>query len=202
MENERMEKRKLLGIKLRVEARDRHGRVVGVREKSGDLILDNFRDILATIFYPESTYVLGSRRNADVVDFGGAAVSVPVVSNVDLSSGEGHSMLGAWVTEFIVGVLIHIGTDTTPPTRGDYKLGAEVERGAPTITVGADYISWAVSIVLEAAKTIAEAGMTLRLNYAFSATLVGTRVFVFRDTFTPIDVPAGGTISVTYTLTL
>jgi len=88
------------------------------------------------------------------------------------------------------------------PTRNDYKLGAGVKAGAPTRTIGTDYISWAASFTLDTAADIAEAGMRIMLQL-WSGTAVGfERFMLFRDTFTPVSVPAGGTISVTYTLKL
>jgi len=209
-------KRGLLKIKLKVEVRDKHGKLIETREKEGDLILDNFKEILAVLLSPYFLWsdviglnITGVEEYASLVDIGGTARSVPImgVRTVGTSDDVTINFLGASGYDLIYGeafgVLIEIGTSTVSPTRGDYKLGAKVKMGTPTQTVGADYISWAVSLVLDAAADIAEAGLTLTcLREAVGAGVARHTFMLFRDTFTPISVPAGGTISVTYTLTL
>jgi len=197
------EKRRLVEVELRVEVRDREGRVVGVRRCRSDLILDNFRDFLAGVLIPFESLPYGAARYASIVDTGGVARNTPIWANDENPSGQGLTFTGASRSpSWPIGVTLAVGTSTTAPTRGDYKLGAEVAYGVPTVTVGADYISWAVSIVLETAADIAEASLRCVFQHAFLATTSYSSVQLFRDTFTAISVPAGGTISVTYTLSL
>jgi len=208
--------RGIVKVKLKIEVKDREGRLVELREKESDLILDNFRDVLAALLLPEfewssiiGTALTAFAKYAGLVDLGGVARNVPVWGgytvdgydnrSINLSGLAGYDGLPAGSG----GVRIRIGTSTVAPARNDYKLGAEVANGVPTQTVGADYISWAVSIVLAAAADIAEAGLSIRCNYAaVGATSAFGHFLLFRDTFTAISVPAGGTISVTYTITL
>jgi len=211
-----VERNRPLRVKLRVEVRDKDGSLIDVREKEGDLILDNFRDWLAAILSPRFEWsavtgvnITGKEIYASLVDEGGVACDVPAVGVRTIGTGDSQviNFLGIAgydaITPSWLGVQISIGTSTVAPTRGDYKLGAEVARATPTQTVGADYISWAVSIVLEAAADIAEAGLSLTCFDVAVGTYLGRGIFfLFRDTFTPVSVPAGGTISVTYTLTL
>jgi len=198
-----VERSGLLRINLRVEVRDRRGKLVGVREKESDLILDNFRDVLAVLLTPREDLSLGLTRKASLVNTGGTAYNIPVWANAENAPGQGLSFTGAHRDPYwTIGAYIQIGTSTVAPTRGDYKLGAFTAWGVPTQTVGADYISWAVSIVLEAAADIAEAGLVCLFQSAHLATTAWPLFLLFRDTFTPISVPAGGTISVTYTLSL
>jgi len=198
-----VERSRPLRVNLRIEVRDRRGKLVGIREEESDLILDNFRDILAAMMLPQENLAEGANRVASTVDDAGVARNLPVWANSTISSGQGLSFTGAHQSpSWPIGVLILIGTSTVAPSRGDYKLGAKVAEGKPTQTVGADYISWAVSIVLEAAADIAEAGLLSYYQLSFATAIFYPRVLLFRDTFTPISVPAGGTISVTYTLTL
>jgi len=197
------EKCKGLKVKLKVEARDKHGKLIDTREKEADLILDNFRDILAELLYPRTTLTANSARYAALVDHGGTARSVAILSTLNITDGQAINFIAADNVDLDIGVQIAIGTSTVTPTRGDYKLGAEVTRNTPTVTVGADYISWAVSIVLETAANIAEAGLVIRcIHTGYAATFGVGFIFLFRDTFTVVSVPAGGTISITYTLTL
>jgi len=198
-----MEKSGLLRINLRVEVRDKDGKLVDIRRKESDLILDNFRDVLAVLLRPFENLPYGVTRAAGLVSVEGSAFNIPIWSNEDNPPGQGLTFTGAsreplWGG----GVWIVIGTSTVTPSRGDYKLGAFVARAEPSQTIGADYVSWAASFVLETAADIAEAGLSCNFQSAFLATTSWPEFLLFRDTFTPISVPAGGTISVTYTLTL
>jgi len=211
-----VERSRLLRVNLRIEVRDRHGRIIEVREKESDLILDNFRDLLAAIFLPEfewskitAAWATAYEKYAALVDLGGVARSVPTYGGRTFASNGNWSInfsgIGGYnlIDAGRMGVRIRIGTSTIAPSRGDYKLGAEVANGVPTQTIGADYISWAISLVLAEAVDVSEAGMSIRCNYASVGSARAFAEFLlFRDTFTTVSVPAGGTLSVTYTLTL
>jgi len=170
---------------LTVEVRNAEGKVIARRCKQSDLILNNFRNLLSGVMAP----LTASTQHRTLVDEAGTSRSILCLS--------GTYFFGYATYEH--GVQIAVGTGTTAPTRGDYKLGAFVKSGTPTQTLGTDFISWAVSITLDAAADITEAG--LRARYLDD----GVNRFwflLFRDTFTAVSVPAGGTISVTYKLTL
>jgi len=202
----------LLRAELKVEARDKHGRLIATRVKQADLILDNFKDLLAAILIPEYEWADGTMtfaKYASLVDLAGTSYSVAAHGGDKIETGYNISInftgIGSYGTLSAgrMGVRIRVGTSTVAPARGDYKLGAEVANGIPTQTVGADYVSWAVSITLAAAADIAEAGLSMRCNRAATGAGMAFSDFLFfRDTFTPISVPAGGTISVTYKLTV
>jgi len=178
-------KGKRLRVELVVEVRDKSGKLVGRRCKSGDLILNNFKNFIATVLYP----LTSDLQKASMVSADGVAQTPHILVAAYYFGRYGPT-----------GVQIAVGTGTTAPARDNYKLEAEVKRGTPSQTVGADYISWAVALILDVAATIAEAGLLTQWYCQDIGTL---KWFLnFRDTFTPIDVPAGGTISVTYKLTL
>jgi len=211
-----VEKSRPLRIHLRLEVKDRHGKLVGVREEENDLILDNFKEVLAAMLTPyyewslvSGAEVKGAEVLAALVDTGGTARNTAIhgVYTVGTTNSRPINILGVSGYNTIgaggFGVKIVIGTSTVTPSRSDYKLGAQVAEGTPSKTVGVDYIGWAVSIVLETAADIAEAGLYLRANLSSTGApwYIGNAL-LFRDTFTPISVPAGGTISITYKLTL
>jgi len=205
----------LLRVKLRVEARNRKGKLVAERVKEADLMLNNFKNIIASLLIPEFSFAGAAVANqktfeqyASVVDTGG--VTRDVATHGGFTVGAGDNFLIALLalsgydayTSGSLGVRIRVGTSTVGPTRNDYALGAEVANGIPTQTVGADYVSWAVSIVLETAADITEAGLSLRCmagSVGSAPTFVD--VLLFRDVFTAVSVEAGGSISITYTLT-
>jgi len=193
---------KLFRVELEVKAYDEKGRLIAEKRKESDLILNHFKKILATLLVPFEDLALGARKYTSVVDLGGTTRTITVWANRANTGGYGLNFTGAHKDpSWPIGVRIRIGTSTVAPTRDDYKLGAEVGYGTPTQTVGADYISWAVSITLTAAADITEAGLSCFLQLGFGAVTATCEALFFRDTFTAVSVPAGGTISVTYKLT-
>jgi len=194
---------KLLRVELEVKVYDGKGKLMAEGRKEGDLILDNFKWMLSQLLRAYEEIAVGVAREVALVALGGTSFSVPIWANRTIGVGYGLNFTGCHLDpDWPIGVRIRVGTSTVSPTRGDYKLGSEVAYGTPTITVGADYISWAVSITLETAADIAEAGMSSFYQTSSGAATDVREFLLLRDTFTPISVPAGGTISVTYKLTL
>jgi len=202
---EKMGKRmsRAVEVQLKIEVRDKEGKLIEVREKESDLILNNFRNMLAVLLRPFENLASGVARFADLVDLTGTGRSIAIWGNAAVEAGDGFSFTSADVSpSWPTGVRIRIGTSTVAPARTDYKLGAEVAYATPSQTVGADYISLSASITLTAAADIAEAGLSSFYQLWLDVAAEWYEFLLFRDTFTPISVPAGGTISVTYTITL
>jgi len=194
---------KLFRVELEVKAYDEKGRLIAERRKKGDLILNNFKDMLAGLLRPFEELASGIARAVDLVDLTGTVLGIVIWGNATVEAGDGFSFTSADVSPtWPTGVRIRIGTSTVAPTRNDYKLGAEVAYATPTQTVGADYITLAVSITLETAADIAEAGLSSFYQRFLDVPAEWYEFLLFRDTFTPISVPAGGTISITYKVTL
>jgi len=192
----------LFQVTLIVEARDKNGKLVDRRVKEADLILDNFKNLIAYLFYPEETISAGWRRRISLVNMAGTSTALNVRSTRDVVSGYGTCWQTVRQASMKVGTRLRIGTGTVAPTRGDYKLGAEVASAVPSITIGADYIEWKVAILLTVAYDISEAGLSTRAQLSDNATPAYDNFLLFRDTFTPISVPADGSISVIYKLTM
>jgi len=194
---------KLLRVELEVKVYDRKGRLIAERRKEGDLILNNFKDMLAGVLNPFEELASGDARKAYLVNLTGTTYDLAIWGNATVEAGDGFSFTSADVSPtWPIGVRIRIGTSTVAPTRNDYKLGAEVAYATPTRTVGADYISLSASITLVTAADIAEAGLSSFYQRYLDVPAEWYEFLLFRDTFTPISVPAGGTISITYKVTL
>jgi len=179
---------KLCRVELEVKGYDEKGRLIAVRRKESDLILKNYVYLVSLIIYPFAV----ADRGADLVDQGG-------VTRREVVYNDSATMLFGYRSGNVAaGAQIAVGTSTVAPTRDDYKLGAEVKRGAPTVSQYVDKVTIAVSLVLDAAADITEAGVVCRMWAPIDGIMVD--IFLFRDTFTAVSVPAGGTISVTYTL--
>jgi len=193
----------LLRLKLKIEVRDKEGKIVAVRKRESDIILNNFKTMLTWLMVPYEKIAVNVYRGGALVNFAGTSRTMAIWGNRTIGTGIGLNFTGChYDPEFEIGVRIRIGTSMFTPTRDDYKLGSEVTYGTPTKTTGADYISWAISFTLPTAQDIAEAGLSSFYQLSFGGSSLWEEFLLFRDTFTPISVPAGGTISVTYTLTL
>jgi len=179
---------KLFRVELEVKAYDERGRLIAERKKESDLILKNFVYLVSKILSPLAV----ADRFDNLVDQGG------VTRRVDVYNDGATMLFGYRSGNASAGVQIAVGTSTVAPTRDDYKLGAEVKRGTPTFTQYTDKVVIAVSLVLDAAADITEAGVVCKMWAGVDS--VFANFFLFRDTFTAVSVPAGGTISVTYTL--
>jgi len=152
-----MERRRPLRMGLRVEVRDKDGNLVETREREGDLILDNFKDILAALLLPYFTWSIATGigltpfdKRASLVGLDGATWSVPIYGGHTLGTKDSTSICFTGLA----------GYDEIAAG----GMGVDIGVGTSTVSPGA--------------------------------------FLIFRDTFTPISVPAGGTISVTYTLSL
>jgi len=177
-------KRNQLRLILEIEVQDKEGNVIAVRRIEKDLMLDNFKNLLAAIFYPETS----SLTTAEVKDTGGITRTLEILLSTAYFGGTSPT-----------GVRIAVGTGTTTPARTDYKLESQVAEKVPTQSIAADAISWQTEILFTTTVTLSEAGMIGNYYSAAAAALVD--ILIFRDLIDPaLPVPAGGKCVVTYTL--
>jgi len=167
---------------LFVEVRDKDGKLIATRYKKGDLILNNFKKLAAQVF--------GGKADVGAVNEGGVSKTL----HTSWSGGRNFNDDGTMDRK------LAIGTGTVAPTRDDYALGSKVaETTGVTTTIGPDYWTYAASITLTTAYDITEAGW-----FCYYLDSVGSTFWfmLFRDTFAAVSVPAGGTISVTFKVTV
>lgn len=171
---------------LSLVARDRDGKVIGKVCKDDDMILKQFADIILfglvghSNAYTSDTYVTSKSED-------GAAQTVRIFRTD--------------ATSFIVGSTesrrkIVIGTGTTAPVRTDFVIETPYANSeAVSVAQTAGYVSFVAAIDCPTAATITEAGLSNKYNVSG----VGLRWFLLlRDTFDGIDVPEGGTLTVSY----
>jgi len=183
-----------------IKAYDKRGKLKAFRFVRQKLMLNTFKKILAELFFPEVEMVADTYRSISAPDITGVARVLAIFSTRATATGEWGNLCYVNNTVATYGSRIRVGTSTVAPTRDDYCLGSEVANGIPTQTVGADYIAWAVAITLETVADISEAGLSCR--YRQTAVDYFQDFLLFRDTFTPIPVAVGETISVTEKVTL
>jgi hypothetical protein len=172
-------KTKLLA-EWKIAVRDKEGKVLKEICKDGDLVLLNWKKLAAAFGIPfQNTSVLS------VVDYRGYIQTYSVnylATNLTGSSGTAN---------------IGLGSDTTPPSESDYKLGSEwAKSGNLTITwTNPSPDEWNASISYtfstSVQRTLSELGV-----YTFNG-----YVLLCRDVLPePITIPAGASVTITYTL--
>jgi len=180
---------------LEIKVFDKSGKLIDKRVYPANLVLDNMSKFLQAFFrggIPEITA-------AGIVDEGGVSRNLYTWAPY----AEGYHPTYGTTGEYRA--KIAIGTGTVSPTRADYALASKyAESTGITVTYiteadGRRTSANAVTITLVTGATISEIGFFLR------ARDIGTTAAWFllvRDVLpTPIDVPDGGTISVTYKFT-
>jgi len=90
-----VERSGVLKVKVRVEVRDKHGKLVNIREKESDLILNNFKNMLATLLKPWEELPSTASRTASLITLGGSALNVPIWGNRTIGTGYGLVFTGA-----------------------------------------------------------------------------------------------------------
>lgn len=178
---------------LLVKAYDKDGNLIAERVKEGDLWLKNFLFIIYGVFNPREgsdpsfTTDTGETQTIDVKDY-----STPSIFD---HLGDSNNF-----------VKIAIGTGTTTPYVDDYKLESEVARATVSepqynIIGNAMNITFSATFTLDTATDISESGVVIGCNRDTTVD-VDWWMFVIRDTFDPVSVPAGGTITITYIIRL
>ena len=94
-------------------------------------------------------------------------------------------------------LMIHIGTSSQTPSRADYSLIAQhAYTGSVVVTTTSSYVTYVASITCETQQTIRETGLSALWKVSTGAS---TYILLLRDTPAAVVVPAGKTITVTYT---
>ena len=177
---------------------------ISLNDPEKDLILRNFARLLGGILRPKPASDL--------------TTSVTLIDNTNTSRTLNISNAGSMTTGWHVftrcygyaptsvhGSLLAFGNPASPPTpaRTDYELVAKVAEIVPSSTT-VDETNWQVIITGSYAwadgGTVTETGLYGYFAYGDSS---WARFLLFHDAISPgVSVPAGGTVSVTYTIQL
>jgi len=194
---------------LKITVRDKDGKVIAKRKKVGDLFLRNFANWLALLLNAQMES--GHEGNYTFKDTSGTEITLNPANEV----GGGYSpgtILEPGVSEnWKANLKIVIGTGTTAPTVDDYKLAgtepnyiapAPYVQNPPTIEVDGDKLRIKFGLTIEATDfpmDIGESGVEIVVMSRDIDTVVFWTILICRDTFTPVSVPSGGSITVEYT---
>jgi len=172
-----------VSTKYNIKVFDKSENKINEIEKKGDLVLDNYLNLLSMLCGSRSTSTLG------LIDEGGVERSRTLYS--------WHFQMG-----YSRGVnYIEIGTGTTPPSPSDYALASFLARSAmitapvTRVAVGKHEITSSYRFDFDVETTVAEIGV---------AGHDGTYYYLMiRDLLeTPVTIPAGGFIVVEYEITI
>ncbi|MGA2664037.1 MAG: hypothetical protein ABSF83_03750, partial [Nitrososphaerales archaeon] len=188
-----------LSAQLSVKVYDPKGALVASETQNDDMVMNNFMSFLSSwLSYqsPSAAPVTFTMTNV-------AGAAQTLVAKVAPNAAYTCTWACEYTTAPYAGGYIAVGTGATPPTRSDFKLGAQYQSLVPVNTPAYDPstgdIVFGAAIIAGTAATISEAGFfenwfTLNTNWY--------DYLMFHDTFPPVQVPAGGTISVQYTVQL
>lgn len=187
-------------VTLYVEPRHADGTLVApIQVLPGDLVLDNFNNILLSLFQNCST----PPCTASLKDTAGTT-RTPSIWGTATSSTFSLVTINAGNTAHAGGEA-ETGTSGTAPTRGDSAMGAanpnaftdETQHGC--VTVSGKEVNWLNTTITETASvTIQEGGFFI---FGAITTTTAARFMLFHDTFTGIPVVNLDTVKLAYKLT-
>jgi len=194
---------------LKITVRDKNGRIVAKRKKVGDLFLKNFANWLALLLNAQMESGKGANYTFKATD--GTTFTLNPDNEVapDYSPDTIYEpgVSANWKND----LKIMIGTGTTTPTVDDYKLAgtepnyiapAPYVQNPPIVEVDGDKLRIKFGLTIEATDfpmDIAESGVAIIVMSRQIDTIVFWEILICRDTFTPVTVPSGGSITVEYT---
>lgn len=191
----------MASLKLKVEAKDEKGDIIAERCKDGDLFTKNWGAFMAGTLkllfnsLHSNTYM--------AIDENGTAYYFGQDAN---NTSSDYLWRSCPITQVNVKPILNqsvlaVGSGIAQPTINDYKLKAELARApasAPTLLIENNTIKIRFSATFSFAsqQTVSEAG--IYLNLYCNTNLDRAYFLVARDVFNPVQVPAGGSITIIY----
>lgn len=183
-------------LRYKLEVRDSEGNLIGVRAKENDMFTANFGAWLAAIF--KLGFAKDSATTYTAIDENGNARTFGNYSTTTDDVDRGSPMHVDFGNAFRVA----IGSSTAAPTVNDIALGAEITRvqaNMPQVvadpTTGELKIIFSASFSFESEQTVAEIGVFFKARDTGNNTFY---ILVARDTFDPVTVSAGGSVTIQY----
>jgi hypothetical protein len=177
---------------------------ISLNDPQKDLILRNLAQLLAGIFRPRPPADLST--SVTLYDITNTARSVAISRHYSYQTGANVFNYSNYSSPYgRVGTVLGFGNPATAPTpaRTDVELVSKVAEIVPSSTT-LDETNWRVittgSYVWTSGGTVRETGL---YGYFCYGDGLWTLFLLFHDAISPgVDVPAGGTVSVTYTIQL
>jgi len=184
-----------IDVRLTITIKDKDGKIIKVHNQKSHSFVANFLDIIGTLF-ANTTY--------NVTTTSGNAFGYAVGETVNLNCG----------SPGICGIVI--GTGTATPTPNDYRLELPIANGTgsgqlvysnPTFTkpsVSGNTTSMTISQTFQnqsgASITVTEVGM---IAAVWSSSITTQYVLITHDLLSsPITIPNGGVMAITYTISV
>ncbi|MDI9610468.1 MAG: hypothetical protein QFX36_03980 [Archaeoglobales archaeon] len=190
----------MASLKLKVEAMDEKGNIIAERCKDGDLFTKNWGAFMAGTLkllfnsLHSNTYI-AIAENGTAYYFGqdGNTYSDYGWRSCPITQCDGKPIFNQSV--------LAVGSGIAQPTIDDYKLKAELARtpaSAPTLLIENNTIKirFSATFSFSSQQTVSEAGIYLYLYCTISRDR--SYFLVARDVFNPVQVPAGGSITIIY----
>lgn len=192
-----MRKKNFMNVRVKIEVKDKKGKVIKVLEKDADLLTRQWGAFIAAFFkqWIDLTYA----NTYDCYDESGTSISLGGDTSIHTSDAYSPGFDSDMGTTLV----ICIGTGTTSPSVDDYNLESQVASEKPAapsldIDTGTGKIRVVFSATISPPTTpitITESG----IKCVIEAVDAPYTCLICRDTFAGVDVPSGGSITVTYT---
>lgn len=188
-------------IRLKVTARDAAGNVIAEQTKDNDIYLWNWACMIAVFL--KNQFAWSDAATYAVKNLAGTTQNVNYYYGTNVQNSGTYGSYFPWANTWRV----QIGSGSNAPTITDYAMQTFVQEVQPTIPEivipnGSNILKLVFSSTFSfTAETIcAETG--IRIAGLFSSSTSGTanQYLITRDTFTPITVPAAGTITLQHEL--
>lgn len=183
------------GITLLIEARDADGKIIYEECKDNDLYLKNWGLLLCGMLKEAINNVYadtykGHNLSGDTFNLYGMVYADPTISDTPWA-------YGSWGNK----ARVRLGSSSTAATIADYDVLnyiMEVQPTAPVMTNAANVLKLMMTstAAVENETTFAEVALCIRSP--FERSTAPTPFCITRDTFTPVTVPAGGSLTISF----
>lgn len=189
------------GLDLIITARDADGNQISQECREGDLYLWNFASMLAHFFWRQF-------NTADITAYSQTSLNGTAIT-ADSSFGSSHSLYSQNNAYWRSTLRALVSTGTTSPTITDYALGGLTSISAMTTcpkiitTTGSNILKLMMSATFPmVSETICgDCGLVMKSPATINNTQTdATKILLTRDIFTPVTVPAGGSLTIQFEL--
>jgi len=185
-------------VNLKIEVFDKEKRLISSISKEEDLVTKNFHRIFAgTISKRADNRSLPSPLGLIIASDGSISFIRFKTSDPNIFYTSGTS-----------GYLIEIGNGTRTPSIDDSRLESTITSGNPTTIsltlhdTGEVTVTYIREFTFAAETTVSECGLFFQIGCTIDGSSTSRWIMLARDTFTPVTVPAGGSITIDYIITI
>jgi len=186
-------------MRLHITVKDKNGKVLTETNRDSDMYLDQWQAIIAALFKNLGVGTYTGATTFSCKDTGGSS------RTLGGASGSSSPFFAVALEGLASEVQVQVGTGTSTAIHTDYALTNAIS-GATTYPTSITtsnpsgnilYVSFSATITIAAGATVSEAVVTL---VVYDSGGTQRTLAITHDVFTGVVVPAGGSITLNYTL--